>query len=250
MEGGKIVVPSEFEQCSPDIVVELIADMLDRVTAHNDRIPLQPEGLTYFHSRSPPNLSIIEYLRRIHRFANVEPACLLVSLYYIDKFCARMPTFTLSSLSAHRFLITAITVACKTFCDVIGKAALYAKVGGITLSELNMLERELLNRLEWSLMCTREVLQDYYVNLIRSHTSNRYVIVGAPNSDSSESGMSDSDLDADSGQSRPPSPMAIDPGTRQREDTASQTSTERPRPTVEQNMAFAAHQQQQDKGDP
>lgn len=88
-----------------------------------------------------------------------------------------MPTFTLSSLSAHRFLITAITVACKTFCDVIGKGALYAKVGGITLPELNMLEREFLSRLEWSLMVSRQNKGSPHLNM--SVLSRRHCPHGA-----------------------------------------------------------------------
>lgn len=68
------------------------ADMLERVMAHNDQIPLSPyvflqllrtfitslirilirESLTRFHSRSAPSISILDYLKRIIKYTNVE----------------------------------------------------------------------------------------------------------------------------------------------------------------------------------
>ncbi|KAK0476627.1 cyclin-domain-containing protein [Armillaria novae-zelandiae] len=126
--------------------------MLERLMAHNDRIALLPQALTRFHSRSAPSISVGDYLRRITRFINVERSCLLVSLCYIDAICARHPLFTLSSLTCHRFLITAIAVASKCLCDSFCTNALYARVGGISLTELNILEREFLHMIDWRLM--------------------------------------------------------------------------------------------------
>ncbi|KAF8694017.1 hypothetical protein AX14_002194 [Amanita brunnescens Koide BX004] len=219
--------------------------MLERVMAHNDQIPLSPESLTRFHSRSAPSISILDYLKRIIKYTNIEKSCLLVILCYIDRICARMPLFTLSSLTCHRFVITAIAVSSKGLCDVFCTNSLYAKVGGISVTELNVLEREFLAAIEWQLMCTRDILQEYYVSLVRTHSNGRYTIVGTDSSSVSE----ESDVEMESVQSRASSPgfrqrkrhsvgeasaILIDPGS---------FSHEQPRPTVEQNMAFAALQQ-------
>jgi Cyclin len=59
--------------------------MLDRLIAHNDKIPLMPNSLTRFHSRAAPSISVRDYLARICRFVNLEPCCLLILLYYVDK---------------------------------------------------------------------------------------------------------------------------------------------------------------------
>lgn len=42
----------------------------------------------------------------------------------------------------------------------------YARVGGISLVELNMLEKELLNIIDWKLSCSGSLLQHYYSSLI------------------------------------------------------------------------------------
>ena len=160
--------------------------MLERLMAHNDLIPLLPyavflqlaaclslssESLTRFHSRSAPVISVLDYLRRIVRFTNVEvslycfsawPAhtaaqksCLLVTLHYIDQICSRTPLFTLSSLTCHRFIIASITVSSKGLCDTFCTNSLYAKVGGISVTELDVLEREFLEKIDWRLMVSR-----------------------------------------------------------------------------------------------
>ncbi|KAG8743013.1 hypothetical protein FRC10_000522 [Ceratobasidium sp. 414] len=66
------LLPPDFLDANIDDIVTLIADMLDRLTSHNDQIPLRPEALTRFHSRTPPAITIQEYLKRIVRYTNVE----------------------------------------------------------------------------------------------------------------------------------------------------------------------------------
>ncbi|KIO21362.1 hypothetical protein M407DRAFT_126620 [Tulasnella calospora MUT 4182] len=163
-----------FEDCEVQHLVELIADMIDRLIAHNDQIPLQPDALTRFHSRLPPGISVHDYFARIVKYANVDRSCLLITLHYIDQICTRLPKFTITSLTIHRFIIASITVSSKALCDVFCTNTHYAKVGGITVAELNMLEKEFLSVIDWRLFCTRELLQAYYVNLIRTHSKHMY----------------------------------------------------------------------------
>jgi len=235
-------LPLDFAAVPIDSMVLLIADMLERLMAHNDLIPLLPESLTRFHSRSAPGISVLDYLRRIVRFTNVEKSCLLITLHYIDQICARMPLFTLSSLTCHRFIIASITVSSKGLCDTFCTNSLYAKVGGISVTELNVLEREFLEKIDWRLMCTREVLQEYYVNLVRTHSAGQFFLVGA-HSSSGGSISSDSDVEMDTA-SRPSTPA--DTARTILIDSARLATDVSRRPTIEQNMAFAALQQPPD----
>ncbi|EPQ57474.1 cyclin-domain-containing protein [Gloeophyllum trabeum ATCC 11539] len=250
----RIELPASFEDVSIDHLVLLIADMLERLIAHNDQIPLVPEGLTRFHSRAAPNISVLDYLRRIVRFTNVEKACLLLTLHYIDQICARMPLFTLSSLTAHRFIVASVAISSKAFCDAFCTNSHYAKVGGISIVELNVLEREFLRIIDWDLTCTRELLQEYYVNLVRTHSSGKFVI---PTTQQSSSGSSDSEIEVDSGRSRPMSPVegnshAGHPPVPHGAstiliDTATLSPQPSQGPTIEQNMAFAALRESMDQ---
>lgn len=236
----RVTLPAAFEVAEIDYLALLIANMLERLIAHNDKIPLLPESLTRFHSRTVPNISILDYLRRIIKWTKVEKSCLLLTLHYVDQICARIPLFTLSSLTCHRFIISSITVCSKGLCDSFCTNALYARVGGIPVTELNVLEREFLRAIDWRLMCTREVLQEYYINLIRTDSSGRFGLEGA------ESEVEDSDMESVS--SRSASPMDVQVrhrpsfsllGTRESSSVLGDTAT---LPTIEQNMAFAALQ--------
>jgi hypothetical protein len=87
-------------------------------------------------------------------------------VYYIDRLCALYPDFTVTTLTIHRFLITAATVAAKGLSDSFWNNSTYAKVGGIKIAELGLLELEFLYRVDWKIVPNAEVLVDYYKGLV------------------------------------------------------------------------------------
>ncbi|KAJ1570099.1 hypothetical protein HK096_000921 [Nowakowskiella sp. JEL0078] len=179
---GRTMIPEMFQDADPATITHMISDMLQRLINHNDRIPLSSTTLTRFHSRAPPAISIYDYLRRIIKYASIEPVCLLVLLVYADRVCERQPSFTVSSLTVHRFIITAITVACKSLCDSYLTNSMYARVGGISTKELNILELEFLFLTDFQLSVTSELIQQYYINLVRQHPEyERYLGVHGNN---------------------------------------------------------------------
>ncbi|KAF8497667.1 cyclin-domain-containing protein [Gautieria morchelliformis] len=243
-------LPPRFEDAQLDHLVVLIADMLQRLIIHNDKIPLSPESLTRFHSRSPPAITVLEYLRRIAKYTNVERTCLIITLHYIDQICARVARFTISSLTVHRFIIASIAVSSKALCDVFCTNSFYAKVGGLRVMELNVLEKDLLAAIDWRLTCTRELLQEYYVNLVRTHSTGQYKIddlqvpLTSSASDISRSPSASPVIPAK--QEQDPDPLAIaEPSSVLMGKTVSPPSSP-PAQTgpsaLEQNMAFAALQ--------
>lgn len=86
-----------------------------------------------------------------------QKTCLLLILHYIDQICARVAGFTVSSLTVHRFLIASIAVSSKALCDVFCTNSFYAKVGGVRVMELNVLEKELLAAIDWRLTVRRRL---------------------------------------------------------------------------------------------
>ncbi|KAI9487747.1 MAG: cyclin-domain-containing protein [Benjaminiella poitrasii] len=171
-----IQVPEYFYAVDINYLTHMIADMLGRLISHNDLIPLTPSNLTRFHSRTPPNISLSDYLRRIVKYTSVEKSCLLILLIYIDRVCELHPHFTISSLTVHRFLITAVTVSSKALCDSYCTNSHYAKVGGISTQEINALELEFLSLIDWHLSSTGLILQQYYANLVEQHPCYKRII--------------------------------------------------------------------------
>ncbi|MCJ1238282.1 hypothetical protein MMC14_006271 [Varicellaria rhodocarpa] len=160
------IMPAKYETCDVRDLVLLISNMLMELIRFNDNIPLQDGKLTRFHSRAPPGISVSDYLQRLATHATLSPPILLSMVYYIDRLCMLYPAFTISSLTVHRFLITSATVASKGLSDSFWTNNTYARVGGITLKELALLELEFLWRVEWRIVPKPEVLVDYYRSLV------------------------------------------------------------------------------------
>jgi len=116
--------------------------------------------------RAPPGISVRDYLIRLIVHATLSPPILLSMVYYLDLLCNRYPVFTLTSLTVHRFLISAATVAAKGLSDSFWTNNTYARVGGVSVRELALLELELLQKLDWRIVPRPEVLEDYYRSLV------------------------------------------------------------------------------------
>lgn len=159
-------MPRLYEHCNTRDLVVLISSMLMELIRYNDAIPLREGHLTRFHSRAPPGISVLDYLQRLTTHATLPPPILLSMVYYIDRLCTLYPAFTITSLTVHRFLITSATVASKGLSDSFWTNKTYAKVGGVSMKELALLELEFLTKMEWRIVPKPEVLCDYYKSLI------------------------------------------------------------------------------------
>ncbi|KAI8836118.1 cyclin-domain-containing protein [Chytridium lagenaria] len=176
-----------YNDVDVNVLIFLVAEILECLTAHNNRLTVNPANITRFHSKRAPDISIIEYLRRIVKHGAVNRSCLLSILVYMDRMCFRHNMFMISSLTVHRFIITAVTVSSKAHSDTYFSNRVYADVGGIPLRELNTLELDTLFHLNWDLQVTSDRLQTYYVNLIKRHKGfffskdrNEVLASGAP----------------------------------------------------------------------
>ncbi len=148
------ILPRNYSSCSKEDLITLINRLLISLIKINDRIPLplNTNNLTRFHSRRPPAIDIHSYLTRLTRFSSLENAVLLLTIYYIDLLSSTYSSFSLNSLTVHRFLLIATTVGTKELCDQFSTNTHYAKVGGVQVNELNMLEMEFLTRVDWRIV--------------------------------------------------------------------------------------------------
>ncbi|KAI9697729.1 MAG: hypothetical protein M1820_007716 [Bogoriella megaspora] len=159
-------MPVQYIDCDVKDLGIVIADMLMELIRTNDVIPLQDRGLTRFHSRAPPGISVHAYLERLIIHATLSAPILLSMVYFIDRLCHLYPAFTITSLTVHRFLIAAGTVGSKGLSDTFWTNNTYARVGGVTVRELALLELELLVRLQWRIVPQPEMLEEYYRSLV------------------------------------------------------------------------------------
>ncbi|KAL9540530.1 hypothetical protein PS6_010725 [Mucor atramentarius] len=148
-------------------LIKIVSNLLDSMLKTNNRLPTTQ--ITYFHSRAIPNISVLSYLTRIHKFAPFTNEALLSMLIYFDRMTKLDDGFTINSYNIHRLLITSIVVASKFTSDIFYANSRYAKVGGIPLVELNQLELELLFLLDFQLYIPLEDIQ-LYADQLLSHS--------------------------------------------------------------------------------
>jgi len=165
-EAPSKALPLKYEFCAVEDMVVLISHMLGELIETNDALALRSGHLTRFHSRTAPGISVRDYLNRLAKHATLTPPLMLSMVYYIDRLCAMYPEFTINTLTVHRFLITAATVAAKGLSDTFWNNSTYARVGGVRLAELRMLELEFLYRVDWKIIPNAEVLVAYYRGLV------------------------------------------------------------------------------------
>ncbi|KAL5212910.1 hypothetical protein ABZP36_023757 [Zizania latifolia] len=162
-EGAQLV---ESAQEMPRVVAAL-AGILERVAERNDAAATPAElaaaPASAFRATTKPGISVRAYVARIARFAGCSPACYVVAYIYLDRLLRRGRCLALAvdSYSVHRLLITAVLSAVKFMDDICYNNAYFAKVGGISLMEMNYLEVDFLFGVGFDLNVTPETFGDY-----------------------------------------------------------------------------------------
>jgi len=142
-------------------IVRVLACVLNKLIEANHGMPnVGSRDVTKFHALEPPSISVLDYLERINKYSCCSNECFILSLIYIDRLI-QMNNFALTSLNVHRVIITSVMLAAKFFDDQYFNNAYYAKVGGVPVGEMNILEVELLFRLNFSLHVTTDVFKKY-----------------------------------------------------------------------------------------
>ncbi|KAI9316460.1 cyclin PHO80-like protein, partial [Dichotomocladium elegans] len=165
--------------------IKMLTSLLEKVTMANDRHNLTTPAsahhngsgdpprhgrsrslshsspYTCFHARSIPSISIHAYLSRILKYCPCANECFLALLVYFDRLSKARQPLRIDSFNIHRLVISGIMVSSKLFSDVFFTNTRYAKVGGLPVAELNVLELEFIALNNYSLFVTVEELQHY-----------------------------------------------------------------------------------------
>lgn len=104
---------------------------------------------TAFCSANPPTIGLKAYVSRIGRYFGCSTVCLMYACAYILRLEAC--GVSLTHLTVHRLLGTAVVVAVKHAEDLQWTNAHYARVTGISLAELNSMEFLMCSLLDFAL---------------------------------------------------------------------------------------------------
>lgn len=148
---------SSFNPILPKLV-EVINDFIK--TNNNLKIN------SIYESLYIPPINIEKYIIRLCKYTpNLSPFIWIHTLIIMDNICAKQK-IAITNKNSHRIILVSFLLAMKNYEDNYFSNRHLAKLGGITVNELNFLERETLMYLGWALETTPEEYSEYYYRIL------------------------------------------------------------------------------------
>ncbi|CDR95109.1 cyclin, N-terminal domain containing protein, putative [Babesia bigemina] len=135
-------------RATDDTFIRMLSNVLVRIVSENES---KKGVVTRFHSMNAPSISIADYVSRIARHVRCSNECFVLALVYIERITRMHKNFAVSILNVHRLIITAVMLAAKFSDDVYYSNKFYAQVGGVNVTEINLLEAQFLTMLNFQL---------------------------------------------------------------------------------------------------
>lgn len=104
-----------------------------------------------FYGRESEEMNLSDYMAHIHWFFECSNPCLVISLIYLERALSRGSKITLNAETCHRLFLTSLLVALKFHDDDWAPYtnAFYADMGHVRAEELNCMEKQFCNLIDW-----------------------------------------------------------------------------------------------------
>jgi hypothetical protein len=146
-----------------------IADILTEISNQNSNVEYNPDDP--FSTKSPPKVSLQYFLGRIKKYSKIEKSTLIIILIYADRMCTTSGII-LNPFNIHRIILGCLLLAIKYNEDIYFTNEQYAKIGGVSLQELNCLEDFSIQLLNYNLYITEDIYQKY-LKYISNYSSEK-----------------------------------------------------------------------------
>ena len=135
-----------------------IAEILTEISSQNSNVEYNPDDP--FSSKSPSKVSLEYFLGRIKKYTQIEKSTFIIILIYADRMCTTSGII-LNPHNIHRIILGCLLLAIKYNEDVYFTNEHYAKVGGVSVKELNELEYFSIELLNFNLFISDDIYQKY-----------------------------------------------------------------------------------------
>ena len=164
-EKEKILIPIKS--------IEIISDLLNNICEENKiKNEVQNIKIKPFTTKNIPSMSIKDYLLRLSQYTKINESTIILILIYIDRIC-KINNFHITFNNIYKLIICSMIIAIKYNEDNFYSTEVYAKLGGITVQELNFLEMQFLISIKFSLFVEKDLYDKYYDNLISFNEDNK-----------------------------------------------------------------------------
>ena len=167
------ILSIQKEENTPIKAIEIISDLLNNICEGNkDKLSKTNSKIKPFMTLNIPTMTIKDFLLRISKYTKINESTLIIILIYIDRIC-KINNFQLNFKNIYKLIISSMIIAIKYNEDYFYSTEVYAKLGGVTVQELNFLEIQFLSLIKFSLFVEKNLYDKYYDNLISFNEDNK-----------------------------------------------------------------------------
>ena len=134
--------------------VEELNDLIDVIVLWLTESMNRQSAISKFCSASPPQISLTDYLQRFLQYVPLGEQHLITMVIYLCRYFSGTKTDSLNMYNVHRLILSIICVGHKYWDDKYWNLSYYARIGGVTVTELTGLEVEILFCLKFDLHVT------------------------------------------------------------------------------------------------
>ena len=146
-----------------------ITEILTEISKQNEEVEYNPDDPFAYPSRSEVTLKT--YFERINRYSNIQQSTLIIILIYVDRMCITSGII-LNPHNIHRIILGCMILAIKYNEDEYYNNEYYAKVGGVSLDEMNDLEDASFNLIDHNLFISEDIYKKY-LEYITNYTDEK-----------------------------------------------------------------------------
>ena len=147
------------------LLINILSSLLTDICKENDISQIKNnEKINPFISKIKNSITIKNYLGRLVKYTQAESSTLIAMLIYIDRLC-EINNFIINSFNVYKIIFSSLVIAIKYNEEEYFGNKYLAKVGGLSLNEMNLLELIYLNLIDFNLYVSDEVFQTYYKNI-------------------------------------------------------------------------------------
>ena len=139
------------------VISQVLTDICEQYKKEQDKKELLVKS---FMTKKRPNISIYEFLIRLHKLGNVSEKILILVLIYIDRLC-RNRKIALNYFNIYKLILASFVTTIKTYSDEYYSLAFYAKMGGVSQKEIVNLEYEFITLLDFKLFVEDKLFFKY-----------------------------------------------------------------------------------------
>ena len=143
-------------------ILNSISNILNELTIKNSKKQGNKTENDIFETSENPNISLLDYLKRIVEYSNCEENTLISALIYIDRI-AKIKNIT--KLNVYKLIFTSILISLKYNEDGIYDNVYYSQIAGVSVQELFQMEYEYVLLLNFNFNISEFIFNQYKIAL-------------------------------------------------------------------------------------